>query len=49
MKQFDNIWLIWLICVCIWNFGWPSAKPIIDVIVAVILSIVAYQYKKYKN
>ena len=46
MKQFNKTWLIWLILVCIWNFGWPDVRPIYDVIVAVILSIVAFQLKK---
>ena len=46
MKQFSKIWLIWLILVCIWNFGWPNVKPFYDVIVAIILSIGAYQLKK---
>ena len=45
-KQFSNIWFIWLILVCIWNFGWPNVKPLYDVIVAIILSIGAYQLKK---
>ena len=47
MKQFSKIWFIWLILVCIWNFGWPNVKPLYDVIVAIILSIGAYQLKKY--
>ena len=46
MKQFNKAWLIWLILVCIWNFGWPNVRPIYDVIVAVILSIGAFQLKK---
>ena len=46
MKQFNKTWLIWLILVCIWNFGWPNVRPIYDVIVAVILSIAASQLKK---
>ncbi len=48
MKQFDSIWIVWLICVCIWNFGWPDVPATADVIVAIILSILAYQYKHYK-
>ena len=39
-------WLIWLILVCIWNFGWPDVRPIYDVKVAAILSIGAFQLKK---
>ena len=39
MKQFDRIWIVWLLLVCIWNFGWPEASPIADVVVAVLLSM----------
>ena len=46
MKQFNKTWLIWLILVCIWNFGWPNVRPIYDVIVSVNLSIGAFQLKK---
>jgi|TARA_B110000263_G_C14835494_1_gene297309 hypothetical protein len=49
MKQFDSIWIVWLILVCIWNFGWPEAPPIADVMVAASLSIFAFQYKYYKK
>ena len=49
MKQFDIIWFIWLILIIIWNFGFPTVPPIADVLVAVGLSIVIYQYKNRKN
>ena len=49
MQQFDKVWLVWLLLVCIWNFGWPEIPPIADVVVAVGLSILAYQYKNYKK
>ncbi len=32
-------WLIWLVLVILWNYGFPQASPFEDVIVAVILSI----------
>ena len=32
-------WFIWLILVIGWNFGFPEAAPLLDVIVTVILSI----------
>ena len=47
MKQFNKIWFIWLLLVCIWNFGWPNVEPIFDVLVAIILSVGAFQLKKY--
>ena len=32
-------WLAWLALVILWNYGYPNATPLQDVIVAVILSI----------
>ncbi len=32
-------WLIWLIFVILWNYGFPEATPFQDVLVAVILSL----------
>ena len=32
-------WLVWLILVILWNYGFPEATPFQDVIVAVILSL----------
>jgi hypothetical protein len=31
-------WLVWLIMVILWNYGFPDATPLEDVVVAVILS-----------
>ena len=45
-KQFNIPWFIWLLLVCIWNFGWPEVKPIYDVLVAVLLSILIYRLNK---
>ena len=32
-------WTIWVILVIIWNYGYPEASPFLDVLVAVILSL----------
>tara|TARA_B100001287_G_C22438293_1_gene414752 strand:- start:140 stop:346 length:207 start_codon:yes stop_codon:yes gene_type:complete len=32
-------WYTWLILVILWNFGFPNATPLQDVLVAVFLSI----------
>ena len=32
-------WLAWLVLVILWNFGFPNATPLQDVLVAVFLSI----------
>tara|TARA_B100001029_G_C14636888_1_gene222200 strand:+ start:53 stop:193 length:141 start_codon:yes stop_codon:yes gene_type:complete len=42
-----KIYIIWLIGVILWNFGYPSAKPIEDVIAAVVLSFISFGLKKY--
>lgn len=43
MKQFNLIWFLWLILVILWNYVWENVPPIADVVVAVLLSITAYQ------
>ncbi len=32
-------WFAWLILVILWNYGFPKASPFLDVLVAVILSL----------
>ena len=40
MKKINVIiWLLWFILVIAWNYGFPEATPFLDVLVAVILSI----------
>ena len=42
-----KVYLIWLIGVILWNFGYPSANPIEDVIAAVLLSLISVYLKKF--
>jgi len=42
-----KIYIIWLIGVVIWNFGYPTAKPMEDVLAAVVLSFISIGLKKY--
>tara|TARA_B100001093_G_C26068671_1_gene693537 strand:+ start:290 stop:460 length:171 start_codon:yes stop_codon:yes gene_type:complete len=47
IKKKDFIhWLLWFFLVILWNFGYPAASPIYDVLVAVILSIIFILLKK---
>ena len=32
-------WIVWLILVILWNYGFPKASPLQDVLVAAFLSI----------
>tara|TARA_B100000674_G_scaffold25822_1_gene18044 strand:- start:611 stop:751 length:141 start_codon:yes stop_codon:yes gene_type:complete len=42
-----NIFIIWLVMVIAWNFGYPQASPFEDVLVAVILSLFNIFLKRY--
>tara|TARA_B100001029_G_C14647754_1_gene227662 strand:+ start:53 stop:193 length:141 start_codon:yes stop_codon:yes gene_type:complete len=42
-----KIYIIWLIGVILWNFGYPIATPIEDVIAAIALSFLSFGLKKY--
>ena len=42
-----KIFIIWLMGVVIWNFGYPAASPLEDVLAAIILSFVSMYLKKY--
>jgi len=41
-----KVYLIWLIGVITWNFFVPSAAPIEDVLVAILLSFMSIGLKK---
>ena len=49
IKDFDFLWFVWLVLVCIWNFVWPSVPPIADVLVAVVLSLAVIAIKNRKK
>ena len=40
------VYLFWLILVILWNFVFPDAKPIYDVIAAVILGFCSSLFSK---
>ena len=42
-----NTFIIWLVLVVAWNYGYPKASPLEDVMVAIILSIFTSVLKKY--
>ena len=42
-----KVYIIWLIGVIIWNFGFPEAIPIADVVAAILLSFLSIILKKY--
>ena len=41
------IYIIWLIGVIAWNFGFPEGTPLEDVLVAIALSFLSMGLKKY--
>ena len=42
-----KIYIIWLFGVVLWNFGYPTATPILDVLAAIVLSFISMGLKKY--
>tara|TARA_B110000003_G_scaffold255860_1_gene272989 strand:- start:89 stop:229 length:141 start_codon:yes stop_codon:yes gene_type:complete len=40
------VYIIWLSGVVIWNFGFPKASPLEDVMVAILLSFLSMGLKK---
>ena len=42
-----KIFAIWLVLVITWNFGYPQASPLEDVIVTIVLSLFSTVLKKY--
>ena len=47
-KKEIYFWLLWLVLVILWNYGFPAAKPFFDVLVAVILSLIFILIEKNK-
>jgi len=41
------VYIIWLIGVIAWNFGFPEATPLEDVSVTIALSFLSMGLKKY--
>ena len=42
-----KIYTIWLIGVILWNFGYPEATALMDVLAAIVLSFISLGLKKY--
>jgi len=42
-----KVFIIWLVGVILWNFGYPSASPLEDVIAEIILSFISMYLKKF--
>ena len=42
-----KVYIIWLVGVILWNYGDPEAKPLLDVLAAIILSFMSIGLKKY--
>ena len=42
-----KVYIIWLIGVVLWNFGYPEASPLLDVVAAIVLSLMSMGLKKY--
>ena len=34
------IWFAWVVLVVLWNYGYPEASPFLDVLIAILLSLI---------
>tara|TARA_B100002052_G_scaffold235531_1_gene218874 strand:- start:18 stop:167 length:150 start_codon:yes stop_codon:yes gene_type:complete len=41
-----KVYIIWLVGVILWNYGYPEARPLLDVLAAIILSFMSIGLKK---
>ena len=41
------VYLIWLLIVIAWNYGFPNAGPFEDVVMAMIIGFIAYKLKGF--
>ena len=42
-----KVYIIWFIGISLWNFAYPAATPIEDVLAAVVLSFISMGLTKY--
>jgi hypothetical protein len=42
-------WGLWLLLVILWNFGYPRATPLADVLVAIFLSLIFILLQRVKK
>ena len=40
LNDIDRVFALWIILVILWNYGYPNAEPIYDVLVAISLFFV---------
>ena len=38
----DKIYIFWLFLVVLWNIGYPKANPWLDILIAILLSVMVY-------
>ncbi len=41
------IYFFWFLAVVLWNFGFPKASPLEDVLIAILLALLIPILKKY--
>ena len=47
--MFNKInWFAWVVLIILWNYGFPKATPLQDVLVAVILSVLFIIIQKFQ-
>ena len=39
LNDIDRVFALWVVLVILWNYGYPGAEPLYDVIVAITLFV----------
>ena len=40
LSDIDHVFVVWVLLVILWNYGYPSAEPLYDVIVSIGLFVI---------
>ena len=40
LNDIDRVFALWVVLVILWNYGYPGAEPLYDVIVAITLFVI---------
>ena len=40
LSDIDRVFAVWVLLVILWNYGYPSAEPLYDVIVSIGLFVI---------
>ncbi len=49
LNDIDRVFAFWVVLVILWNYGYPNAEPIYDVVVAISLFFLVKLIRNYNH